>query len=195
MKMENGKLKQPYHPYQICVSGAAKGATVTHGQKFAEAAGAQIAKRGHVLLTGATTGLPNYAAKAVKEHGGISIGFSPATTRYQHIKAYKLPTEYYDSIVCTGFDYTGRDLLLVRAADAIITIGGRIGTLQEFAVAFEEKTPIGVVTGSGGITDSIKDVLKAAKRKRHTVLFDDDPARLVDKIIAVLDDKYKKLLK
>ena len=178
------------NPYQICVSGAAKGSTVRHAHKLAEAAGRQIAERGHILITGATSGLPDHAALGAKRAGGVSIGFSPAVSRREHIKSYRLPIANYDSIICTGFDYTGRDLLLVRSADAVVTIGGRIGTLQEFAVAFEEKTPIGIVTGSGGITDAIKEVLKAAKRNRHTVIFDDDPARLVDRLVSILDQKY-----
>jgi uncharacterized protein (TIGR00725 family) len=183
--------KRSQHPYQICVSGSAKGASVVHAHKLAESAGARVAQCGHVLLTGATTGLPDVAAAGAKKNGGISIGFSPATTRAHHVKTYRLPTANYDSIVCTGFDYTGRDLLLVRSSDAIITIGGRIGTLQEFAVAFEEKTPIGILVGSGGITDIIQVVLRAAKRSRNTVLFDTDPVRLVDRIIGVLDEKYR----
>lgn len=181
------------HPYQICVSGAARGTTVEHAFKLAEAAGRRVAERGHTLLTGATTGLPDYAAGGAKRAGGASIGFSPATTRHEHVASYRLPTKHYDSIICTGFGYTGRDLLLVRSADAIVTIGGRIGTLQEFAVAFEEKTPIGIVTGSGGITDAIKDVLKAAKRNRHTIIFHSDPAALVDQLIAILDSTYAKV--
>ncbi len=179
------------YPYQICVSGAAKGTTVNGAHLLAEAAGRRIAERGHVCLTGATSGLPDHAAKGAKEAGGVSIGFSPAASRRDHVKSYKLPTKYYDSILCTGFEYTGRDLLLVRSSDAIITIGGRIGTLQEFAVAFEEKTPIGIVVGSGGVTDVIKVILKAAKRNRHTVLYDEDPAKLVDQMIEILGQRDK----
>lgn len=178
------------YPYQLCVSGAAMGQSVKLSHKLASAAGRRIAERGHSLLTGATSGLPNYAAQAAKAAGGISIGFSPASSRREHINSYRLPVEHYDTILCTGFGYTGRDLLLVRSADAIVTIGGRIGTLQEFAVAFEEKTPIGVVVDSGGVTDAIKEVLKAAKRNRNTVIFDDDPSRLVDRLIKVLDERY-----
>lgn len=178
------------HPYQICVSGAARGKSVEKAFALAQSAGRRIAETNNTLLTGATSGLPNFAAKGAKLAGGISIGFSPATTRQDHIKSYRLPTEYYDTIICTGFDYTGRDLLLVRSSDAVITIGGRVGTLQEFAVAFEEKTPIGVVTGSGGVTDVLKQVLKAAQRMRHTVVFDDDPVWLVDKMIQILDQRY-----
>ncbi len=174
------------YPYQIAVSGAAKGTTVAHAWKLAEAAGRRIAETRNTLLTGATEGLPDFAAKGAKEAGGMSIGFSPATTRWAHVKSYRMPTKYYDSIVCTGFGYTGRDLLLARSADAMVIIGGRIGTLHEFAVAFEERTPIGIVTGSGGISDTIKDVLKAAKRSRQTVLYDEDPVRLVDRLIVLL---------
>ena len=177
------------HPLQICVSGAAKGTTVTHASALAQAAGRRIAETGNILITGATVGLPDFAAKGAKEAGGISIGFSPAKSRRDHVNSYHLPTKYYDSILYTGFDYTGRDLLLSRSADAMITIGGRIGTLQEFAVAFEEKTPIGIVTGSGGVADVIKEILRSAKRNRHTVIFDNDPAKLVDRLIAILHNK------
>jgi uncharacterized protein (TIGR00725 family) len=183
VKLANG-------PYQICVSGAAKGTTVEHAHELAEAAGKRVAERGHVLITGATSGLPNYAAGAAKKAGGVSIGFSPATSRREHMNTYRLPVTNYDGVLYTGFGYTGRDLLLVRSADAVITIGGRIGTLQEFAVAFEDKTPVGIVVGSGGITDAIKDILRAAKRHRHTVLFDADPAALVDQLVTILDQKY-----
>ncbi len=186
-------MAKPAVPYQICISGAAKGTTVAKAHLLAEAAGRRIAELGHVTLTGATSGLPDYAAKGAKAAGGMSIGFSPASSRREHIKSYKLPTQYYDSILCTGFEYTGRDLLLVRSADAVVTIGGRIGTLQEFAVAFEEKTPIGIVVGSGGITDAIKDILRSAKRSRHTVLFDEDPVKLVDRLVAIVDQRYGAL--
>lgn len=184
--------KHAAYPYQICISGAAKGTTVEHAHELAEAAGKRIAERGHVTLTGSTTGLPDYGALGAKKAGGVSIGFSPASSRRDHIKSYQLPVKNYDSILCTGFDYTGRDLLLVRSADAVVMIGGRIGTLQEFAIAFEEKTPIGIVTGSGGVSDSIKAVLKAAKRNRHTVLYNDDPTKLVDDLIKILDKKYQE---
>lgn len=179
--------KREKFPYQICVSGAAKGSTVAHAAKLAEAAGRRIAEHGHITLTGATSGLPDAAAAGAKAVGGVSIGFSPAASRRAHVKSYRLPVANYDTVLYTGFEYTGRDLLLVRSADAVITVGGRIGTLQEFAAAFENRTPIGIVTGSGGVADVIPAIMKAAKRSRASVLFDDDPARLVDRIVALLD--------
>ena len=94
------------------------------------------------------------------EANGISIGFSPAGTEKEHVKVYRLPMDMFDVIVYTGFGYAGRNLLLTRASDAVITICGRMGTLNEFTVAFEDKKPLGVLEGSGGTADKIDYLLK-----------------------------------
>jgi predicted Rossmann-fold nucleotide-binding protein len=55
--------------YQICVSGAAAGETVTTSHQLAFDLGKAIAEAGHTLLTGATVGLPHYAAMGAKKAG------------------------------------------------------------------------------------------------------------------------------
>jgi uncharacterized protein (TIGR00725 family) len=181
--------------YQICVSGAARGDSVVTGRDLTKAAAREIAARGHITLTGATTGLPYYAAKAAQVAGGISIGFSPAASRLAHVKKYRLPTDAYDAILYTGFEYTGRNLLLVRSCDAMIMVGGRIGTLNELTLAIEERKPIGVLLGSGGMTAEVERVLKAAKRTRNGIIFGHDPAKLVDEVLAVVKQKSQRLEK
>src|SRR3989338_5962918 len=128
------RLNQRHHlKYKICVSGAAEtGHCAIDALEKAEQIGRAIADAGMVLVTGATTGIPYWSAKGAKEAGGIVIGLSPASSESAHIKSYKLPTDYHDLIVYTGFDYAGRNLLLTRSADAVITICGRLGTLNEF---------------------------------------------------------------
>lgn len=150
--------------------------------------GTEMGKRGIVLLTGATTGVPYWAAKAVKEAGGFVIGLSPASSRIHHIKTYRLPVEYHDLLIYTGFDYAGRDLLLSRAADAVITICGRTGTLHEFTTAFEDGTPQGVLLGSGGTAELIPEILEKSHRSNSKVVFESDPIVLLDKIIALIED-------
>jgi predicted Rossmann-fold nucleotide-binding protein len=59
------------------------------------------------------------------------------------------------------FEYTGRNLLLVRSSDAVVMVGGRIGTLNEMTIAIEERKPLGVLLGSGGMTEEVEHVLKA----------------------------------
>jgi len=86
--------------FKICVSGAAEGDCVNpETMAKAETVGEAIAKAGAILVTGATTGIPHAAAKGVKKVKGISIGFSPAASRADHINRYKLPTNYLDLTV------------------------------------------------------------------------------------------------
>jgi uncharacterized protein (TIGR00725 family) len=128
--------------YQICVSGAAKGESVEEGKELARRLGAAIARSGHALMTGATIGLPDYAAQGYKAAGGtMSVGISPASSKIEHVMKYRLPIEAYDTILYTGLHYVGRDTLLITSSDAVVSIGGRLGTLHEFTIAMETDTP------------------------------------------------------
>lgn len=175
--------------YKIAVTGAAEvGHCCRNIEGLAKEIGRQIFWHDCVLLTGATTGTPYYAAVGCKEVGGMSIGFSPAASESAHKKAYKLPTDQFDVIVYTGFDYSGRNLLLTRAADGVIVICGRMGTLNEFTIAYEDRKPIGILEGSGGTADLIPSILSRPHQKRGPIVYDTDPKRLVQKLIAAIKD-------
>jgi uncharacterized protein (TIGR00725 family) len=178
-----------YHlKYKICVSGSAVTDIAPEGTvEKAETMGRLIAERGMILVTGATTGVPYWAAKGAKEAGGIVIGLSPAASKAAHIKSYRLPVDHHDLIIYTGFDYSGRNLLLTRAADAVITISGRVGTLNEFTIAFEDKKPQGILMGTGGITDMLEEILTKSHRGMGNTVFDSDPKRLLDKVVALIE--------
>lgn len=179
--------------YKICVSGAAEtGFCSLDATEKAETLGREIARRGMILVTGATTGIPYWAAKGAKEEGGIVIGLSPAASKAAHLKTYHLPIDYHDLIVYTGFEYTGRNLLLVRSSDAIITICGRMGTMNEFTIAFEDKKPIGVLEGTGGIADSLKDLINTAHRGFGKVIFSSNPNELLDRLVEIIKEEEKK---
>lgn len=179
--------------YKICVSGAAEtGHCVKDIVEKTEMIGRLIADHGLVLVTGATTGIPYWAAKGAKEAGGIVIGFSPAASKAAHIRTYHLPIDYHDVIVYTGFDYSGRNLLLTRASDAIITICGRMGTLNEYTIGYEDRKPIGVLTKTGGTADMIDDIIDKTYRGSGKTIFDDDPVKLLDRIIAMVEKEYKE---
>lgn len=181
-------LEQSYLKYKICVSGSAD--TVSCGSGTLDKAkelGRQIVLHNGVLVTGATTGIPYWAAIGAKEAGGISIGISPAASELEHVKKYRLPVDYFDLIMYTGFEYSGRNLLLVRMSDGIIEVCGRIGTLNEFTIAFEDKKPTGVLEGTGGTTGMIKEIIETAHRGEGKVVYDEDPKTLVEKVIALID--------
>jgi uncharacterized protein (TIGR00725 family) len=180
--------------YKFVVSGAADtGLCAPDAHKKAELLGREVVRQNGVMVTGATTGMPYWAAKGAKEEGGISVGISPAASMAAHVKSYHLPTDYFDFIMFTGFDYSGRNLLLTKMADAIVIICGRIGTLNEFTIAFEDKKPVGVLTETGGVADEIHQLLEKAKRGYGDVIFDSDPARLVTRLIELIDGERKNL--
>lgn len=179
--------------YKICVSGAAEtGHCGKEALEKAEAVGREIAKRDLVLVTGATTGIPYWAAKGAKSEGGIVIGLSPAASKLAHLKVYRLPLDYHDLIIYTGFDYSGRNLLLTRSSDAVITICGRIGTLNEFTIAFEDGKPQGVLEGSGGTADMVRAILEGSHRGGGHVVFSKNPADLVDKVLDLIETEESK---
>jgi uncharacterized protein (TIGR00725 family) len=181
--------------YQICVSGAAKGASVEEGKELARAAGAAIAKAGHSLLTGATVGLPNYAAEAYKAAGGkMSVGISPAASKIEHVMKYRLPIESYDTILYTGLHYIGRDTLLITSSDAVVSIGGRLGTLHEFTIAMESDTPIGFLQGAGGISTEIQSIMTAANSSHadNPTFFSENPEELIHELTHALDKIHAK---
>ena len=172
--------------YKICVSGGAGGKNAQKAYILARKVGREVAKRGHVLITGATTGVPFEAAKAAKKAGGANIGFSPAGTEVEHKRKFRLPMseKIFDHIIYTEAGYAGRNLLMVRSADATIMIDGRMGTLNEMTVAFEENEIAGILEGSGGTADLVRQILAVAKKGRRKVIFDHDPVKLVERVIA-----------
>ena len=172
--------------YKIAVSGSASNNCAKGAFKKAYEVGRQIALHGCTLVTGATIGVPEWATRGAKSAGGISIGLSPAVSKQAHVHTYKLPTRYMDLIIYTGFDYSGRNMLMTRASDAVITICGRIGTLNEFTTAFEDRRVVGVLTGTGGIEEDIDHILTLAKRGRKRIVFDNDPKKLVEKVIKTI---------
>jgi uncharacterized protein (TIGR00725 family) len=193
-KIRSFDLASGYLKYKVCVSGSAETKKCPPGtiEKAIEV-GRLVAEHGAVLVTGATTGIPYWAAKGAKEAGGIVIGLSPAVSKVAHVKSYHLPLEYHDLIIYTGFDYSGRNLLLTRSADAIITIYGRVGTLNEFTIAFEDKKPQGVLTGTGGESDEIKHILEIAHRGMGKVIFDPNPKSLVEKVMKRVKEDEKNV--
>ncbi len=184
------EIAKSYLKYKICVSGAARTDCCSpDAMDKTKELGRQIVRQGGIVLTGATTGAPYWAAIGAKEEGGISLGFSPAASEVAHVKTYHLPIDYFDMIVYTGFDYSGRNLILTRASDAVILICGRLGTLNEFTIAFEDKKPIGILTGTGGMADEIKEIVAKGNRGAGKIVYDDDPKKLVARLIEIIKEE------
>ena len=166
-------------------------AAKAEARSLAERLGAALARAGVVLVTGATTGLPNLIATAYHAHGGaLVLGISPAANRDEHAERYRLPAEAADVIVYTGFGLKGRNVINVRTADIVVIFGGATGTLNEFTIAYDEGKIIGVLEGSGGIADHIGEIVNFCKKPcSGAVLFDRDPDVLLERCLTALDDR------
>lgn len=179
--------------YEIVVSGAAQ---ISHCckniEKICEELGRQIALHNCNLVTGATTGAPYFVALGCKKAGGFVIGFSPASSEREHLKTYKLPLDPFDVMIYTGADYAGRNVIMTKSADGVIIVCGRMGTLHEFATAFEVQKPIGVLEGTGGTADKIRIIAKGPFRGTKKIVYERDPEKLVKKLIQLIK-KYKRI--
>lgn len=202
MKRDSNVPTPPHHhagkldhlKYKVCISGAAETGHCGEGAlEKAELLGRLVAEHNMILVTGATVGVPYWAAKGAKEAGGIVIGISPAASKAHHLNTYRLPLDYHDLIIYTGFGYSGRNLLLTRSSDAVIMVCGRMGTLNEFTTAFEDQKPQGVLLGSGGLADMTPTIIEKAHRGPGKIVFERDPARLLDKVIELVETEDKML--
>jgi len=186
----NNKEAHAHARLKFCISGAAEtGVCSADALDKAKELGHEIAARGAILINGATTGFPYWAAIGAKEAGGFTIGISPASSEKEHAETFGLPIDYLDMIIYTGYGYSGRNLLLTRTADAVIIGCGRMGTLNEFTVAFEDGKPIGVLAGTGGTTNMLENIIATSGRAKDNpnIIFENDPKTLLDKLTLLVN--------
>ena len=187
------EFRHDHNQVKICVSGAAEtGHCGLNAFDKGKALGKEIANHGAILVTGATTGFPLWAAIGAKEVDGLSVGFSPATSEREHIEIYNLPVDYLDMIVYTGFGFPGRDLILTRSSDAILFGCGRIGTIHEFTIGFEDEKPMGILEAQWETDEVIKAIIENGHRGSENIIFDTDAKALVERILEMVEKNRTK---
>ena len=173
-------------PIKIAVVGARNTAEFGSVESMEQARflGKKIAESKCVLNTPATFGFPLWVADGAKRAGGFVVGFSPAANEREHLDVYKLSIDHVDLLVPTGFGFGGSDLIMSRSSDAVIVGFGGVETIHEFAVAFLENRPIGILKGDWRTDDILKEILEHdIDRDHENIVIDDDPTRLVDQIV------------
>ncbi len=146
--------------------------------------GEAIGRSDCILITGACPGLPHEAVKGAKSAGGLTVGISPGHTLQEHVELYDSPTDHLDVLIFTGSGLMGREITAVRSCDIVLVVGGRSGTLGEFAVAYDEGKVIGVLKGTGGIAENVDRIVAFVDKETGAeVIYDDDPDRLVARLL------------
>ena len=100
----------------------------------AEAVGRGVAARGGVVVCGGLGGVMEAACRGAKGAGGTTVGILPGFDR-------TTANEFVDVVIATGLG-EARNAVVVRAADAIVAVGGSWGTLSEIAFALRTGTPV-----------------------------------------------------
>lgn len=184
-------VEEHFHRLKIGVMGSASGPQIEekHARTMARKLGQEIGKRGHIFINGACPGLPNDSLLGAKEAGGFTIGVSPAFSKHSHIHEYKSP-HGHDMIIYTGMGFMERDIINIRSSDGIVIVGGGIGTLNELTIAYDEGRPIGVLTGTGGISGSIPHIIEELCQRKiaPNMVFDDEPEALMDKLEKAIEE-------
>lgn len=109
---------------------------------LAEQVGAEIARRGCVLVTGGLGGIMEAASRGAKRQGGQTIGILPTDSK-EHAN------EFIDIAIPTGLGYA-RNFLVAKTGDAVVAIDGQAGTLSEMAIAWFSDKPVISLIQSGG---------------------------------------------
>ncbi|MFI5396013.1 MAG: YHS domain-containing protein [Candidatus Binatia bacterium] len=176
---------------KIGVMGGATGVVSQEILDRAHALGREIARSGCILVTGGCPGLPLASACGAKQEGGLVVGISPGLSVDEHVYKYGSPTKSHDLLIFTGSGLMGREVVNIRSSDIVVIIGGRSGTLGELAIAYDEGKLIGVLTGTGGISDIVNSILAACQKDTGArVVYDSDPARLVEQLLDVYRTKH-----
>ena len=148
--------------------------------------GRAIAKSKNILLNGGCHGYPYAAARGAILENGKVLCYSPANNKEEHISKYNFPFEDNAEYIFTGKGIPGRNIPLVQNADAIIIIGGKIGTLNEFTIAFNENKKIGILKNSSKMVDLLPSIAKACDKKGESrnIIYTSDVKELIKKLNA-----------
>lgn len=142
--------------------------------------GARIALAGAVLVNGGTGGVMEASARGAKAEGGLTVGFLP-----QADATHANPS--IDIALPTGMG-TMRNILTARCCDALVMVGGGVGTLNELTIAYDVGTPVIVLRGTGGWADRIAGSLVDGRwldeRRVSELEFADTPADAVQQALA-----------
>ena len=179
-------------PIKIGVMGSA-GASMSaedlhRVDDLAQRLGKKLAAAACVLITGELDGIPGRVVEVHSQHGGLSVGISPAHSAVEHAALYATPPCPSTVVIYSGFGFKGRNVIAVRSADIVILFAGGIGTLNEFTIAYDEGKVIGLLQGTGGVADLVQTLLDTlpVRSTGAVVIADPDPEPLVDRCIAKL---------
>ena len=133
-------------------------------RELAEGVGRGLAEGGAVVVCGGLGGVMEAACAGARSAGGRTVGILPGLDRGE-------ANPHVEVAIPTGLG-EARNALVVRAADALVAVGGGYGTLSEVALALKTGKPvIGLgtwelpdVVSAGSARDAVDAALSGARQ-------------------------------
>lgn len=186
--------------HKIGIFGSAVGESAEIVNKAKEL-GAILGEMDVILISGATTGLPQTVIREAVAHGkvenwGFSAGYdekdhavvSPGDDASIYSKLLFVPESFPFPDVSVRRKY--RNVLSTATCDAGIIVSGRWGSMNEFTNLFDMGKVIGVLTETGGIADELETLSKkVTKKSSSTVIYDSSPKELIARIAAEIEKR------
>ena len=102
--------------------------------RLAEETGALLGQKGYTTICGGLGGVMEAVCKGAKSSGGKTIGILPGSDPNE-------ANSFVDFPIATGMGI-GRNIVIIRSAEAVIAIDGKYGTLSELAFALQLNKPV-----------------------------------------------------
>src|SRR3989344_5343320 len=189
--------------YKIGIFGSAVKEVEKTVQK-AKKIGEELGKMKVIIITGASSGIPDLVATEGQKFGAEIWGFSPTKTKKDQLatnsdgdntiysKFFYVPKTYeFANNIEVSKKY--RNVNSTATCDAGIIIAGRWGTLNEFTNLMDMGKVIGVLTKTGGIADELPKLCKKIdKKSKAKVFFNSNPKTLVKEVMNELKSRTKE---
>jgi uncharacterized protein (TIGR00725 family) len=148
------------NPIVISIIGASD---CTSSQSIAaEEVGRLLAENGAIVVCGGRSGVMEAACRGAIEAGGLTIGLLPGMDPREG-------NPYLSVAIPTGLGHA-RNVLVARAGQVVIAIGGGYGTLSEIAMALVSgRAVIGLETWSLSKPDGQQAEIMRAKNPKDAV--------------------------
>ena len=174
--------------YQIAVIGYAGLEEYPEGTEikpevfdYAYKIGKAISLQGWTIITGGKSGVMEAANRGCKEGGGISIGVVTGDERFTANK-------YVDVEVVPGMFNCGEEMALITMSDAVIILGGGMGTLQELTIAYRQSKPILSLKNLGGWSEKLQTFSELDERNKVRIDYSFTVDELMQKLNLALNE-------
>jgi len=156
------EISRPQTPTRLRIAVIGEQQASSSAIATAEEVGRLIAERGGVVVCGGLGGVMEAAARGASSAGGTVVGLLPGESAVDANAYVSIP-------IPTGMG-EARNVIVVRAADAVIAIGGSFGTLSEIAHALRAGlTVVGLETWSLSKPQPFRDPIVRAADPREAV--------------------------